>query len=145
MLIFRDEYLAYKSALFFCINPASVLFMAPLSFTVLAASSFAAMITIENGKNFFYPLLCCCCCFCSCCSCFCCGDIKQPCMPFLKWSSCDLCIEAELDTFSSYQNHQIPMPIAKWLWLFLSDFCNLCFAIDPIFDGLWLYSCTCVV
>ena len=50
---FRDEYLAYKSALFFCINPASVLFLAPLTLTLLSAATFAAMASVESGMGLF--------------------------------------------------------------------------------------------
>ena len=52
-ILFRDEYLAYKAALFYCINPASVLFVAPLSFTLVSAASFAAMASIEKGMGIF--------------------------------------------------------------------------------------------
>ena len=49
----RDEYLAYKAALFFCINPASVLFTSPMTLSLLAASSFAALASIEKGMGLF--------------------------------------------------------------------------------------------
>ena len=51
--LFRDEYLAYKAALFFCINPASVLFTSPMTLSLLAASSFAALASIEKGMGLF--------------------------------------------------------------------------------------------
>ena len=51
--IFRDEYLAYKAALFFCINPASVLYLAPLTLTLLSAATFAAMASVEDGMGLF--------------------------------------------------------------------------------------------
>ena len=49
----RDEYLAYKAALFFCVNPASVLFTSPMTLSLLAASSFAALASIEKGMGLF--------------------------------------------------------------------------------------------
>ena len=51
--VFRDEYLAYKAALFFCINPSSVLFTSPMTLSLLAASSFTALASIENGMGLF--------------------------------------------------------------------------------------------
>lgn len=51
--VLKDEYLAYKSALFFCINPASVLFLAPLTLTLLSAATFAAMASVESGMGLF--------------------------------------------------------------------------------------------
>ena len=50
---FRDEYLAYKAALFFCVNPGSVLFTSPMTLSLLAASSFAALASIEKGMGLF--------------------------------------------------------------------------------------------
>ncbi len=51
--LLRDEYLAYKAALFFCINPASVLFVAPMTSTILSAASFAALASVESGMGLF--------------------------------------------------------------------------------------------
>ncbi len=41
--ILNDEYLAYKSALLFCINPASVYFSAPYAETLFSLATFAAL------------------------------------------------------------------------------------------------------
>ena len=45
--------MAYKAALFFCINPSSVLFTSPMTLSLLAASSFTALASIENGMGLF--------------------------------------------------------------------------------------------
>lgn len=45
--------MAYKAALFFCVNPGSVLFLAPLTLTLTSAATFAAMASIEDGMGLF--------------------------------------------------------------------------------------------
>ena len=47
-LVLRDEYLAYKSALLFAVSPISILFSAPLSESLLAATTFAAFTLVEQ-------------------------------------------------------------------------------------------------
>ena len=42
--VLHDEYLAYKSAIYFCFNPASIFFSAAYSETFHAAVSFAVML-----------------------------------------------------------------------------------------------------
>ena len=46
--VLKDEYLAYKAALFFAASPSTILFVAPLPETVLAAATFAALYLVEQ-------------------------------------------------------------------------------------------------
>ena len=43
----KDEYLAYKASLFFAISPSTILFISPVSDSVLAAATFAALFLME--------------------------------------------------------------------------------------------------
>lgn len=46
--ILQDEYLAYKAALFFCLNPASTFFSAPYPETMYSVFFFGAMLAIDD-------------------------------------------------------------------------------------------------
>ena len=45
--------MAYKAALFFCVSPTSVLFVAPMTLSVLSAACFSALLSIEQGMGLF--------------------------------------------------------------------------------------------
>jgi len=47
--VLKDEYLAYKSALFFAISPASILHISPLPDAVLACATFAAFNLVQKA------------------------------------------------------------------------------------------------
>ncbi|TRY77452.1 hypothetical protein TCAL_08012 [Tigriopus californicus] len=46
--VLQDEYLAYKAALFFCLNPASTYFSAPYTETMYSVFSLGAMLAIDD-------------------------------------------------------------------------------------------------
>ena len=55
--VLKDEFLAYKAALYFCINPASVFFSAAYSEALHCAISFFAMLKVEKAFSIKMGLL----------------------------------------------------------------------------------------